>query len=88
MRVFIVTYLCSVVGVYSCAVDAQQCIRVLKRVGSRPARKGTISRNVRAILDEIDQKIAAATPSHVPPAAACNRGLQILVRAALKRILK
>ena len=25
MRVFIVTYLCSVVGVYSCAVDAQQC---------------------------------------------------------------
>ena len=33
MRVFIVTYLCSVVGVYSCAVDAQQCIRALRRVG-------------------------------------------------------
>jgi hypothetical protein len=33
MRVFIVTYLCSVVGVYSCAVDAQQCIRALASVG-------------------------------------------------------
>ena len=33
MRVFIVTYLCSVVGVYSCAVDAEQCIRALKRTG-------------------------------------------------------
>ena len=33
MRVFIVTYLCSVVGVYTCAVDAEQCIRALKRVG-------------------------------------------------------
>eukprot|EP01052_Picozoa_sp_SAG31_P071454 SAG31_NODE_30369_length_382_cov_0.731449_1_plen_63_part_00 len=27
---FIVTYLCSVVGVYTCAVDAEQCIRALK----------------------------------------------------------
>ena len=33
MRVFIVTYLCSVVGVYTCAVDAEQCIRALKRTG-------------------------------------------------------
>eukprot|EP01043_Picozoa_sp_COSAG02_P048034 COSAG02_NODE_4672_length_5107_cov_5.286142_5_plen_74_part_00 len=33
MRVFIVTYMCSVVGAYSCAVDAEQCIRALKRTG-------------------------------------------------------
>ena len=33
MRVFIVTYMCSVIGAYSCAVDAEQCIRALKRVG-------------------------------------------------------
>ena len=37
MRVFIVTYLCSVVGVYTCAVDAEQCIRALKRVGCEGA---------------------------------------------------
>ena len=33
MRVFIVTYMCSVVGTYSCAVDAEQTVRALKRVG-------------------------------------------------------
>ena len=33
MRVFVVTYMCSVVGAYSCGVDAEQCIRRLKRVG-------------------------------------------------------
>ena len=33
MRVFVLTYLCSVVGAYSCAVDAEQCIRALRRVG-------------------------------------------------------
>ena len=31
MRVYIVTYMCTVVGAYSCAVDAEQCIRALKR---------------------------------------------------------
>ena len=33
MRVFIVTYMGSVVGTYSCAVDAEQTVRALKRVG-------------------------------------------------------
>ena len=37
MRVFIVTYMGSVVGTYSCAVDAQQTIRALKRVGCEGA---------------------------------------------------
>ena len=37
MRVFIVTYLCSVVGTYSCAVDAEQTVRALKRVGCEGA---------------------------------------------------
>ena len=27
------TYMCSVVGTYSCAVDAEQTVRALKRVG-------------------------------------------------------
>eukprot|EP01047_Picozoa_sp_COSAG01_P058235 COSAG01_NODE_6834_length_3478_cov_1.203315_4_plen_60_part_00 len=27
------TYMCSVIGAYSCAVDAERCIRALKRIG-------------------------------------------------------
>ena len=34
--------------------------------GSRPTRKGSITRNVRAIMDEIDQDVAAAAPSPAP----------------------
>ena len=31
---YVVTYiLCTIVGVYSCAVDANQCVRSLRRVG-------------------------------------------------------
>ena len=30
---YIVSYLCTIVGVYSCAVDANQCVRALRRVG-------------------------------------------------------
>ena len=28
-----VSYMCTIVGVYSCAVDANQCVRGLQRVG-------------------------------------------------------
>ena len=31
---YIVSYLCTIVGVYSCAVDANQCVRALRRVGT------------------------------------------------------
>ena len=30
---YVVTYMCTIVGVYSCAVDANQCVRSLRRVG-------------------------------------------------------
>ncbi len=30
---YVVTYMCTIVGVYSCAVDANQCVRALRRVG-------------------------------------------------------
>ena len=31
--IYIVSYMCTIVGVYSCAVDANQCVRALRRVG-------------------------------------------------------
>ena len=31
---YVVTYMCTIVGAYSCAVDANQCVRSLRRVGS------------------------------------------------------
>ena len=34
MRVYIVTYLSSVIEVYSCAVDATQTVRRLRRIGN------------------------------------------------------
>ena len=34
MRVFIVSYSCSVIGVYTSAVDANQIVRMLRRIGS------------------------------------------------------
>ena len=30
---YVVTYMCTIVGAYSCAVDANQCVRSLRRVG-------------------------------------------------------
>ena len=30
---YVVSYMCTIVGVYSCAVDANQCVRGLQRVG-------------------------------------------------------
>ena len=30
---YVVSYMCTIVGVYSCAVDANQCVRRLRRVG-------------------------------------------------------
>ena len=30
---YVVGYMCTIVGVYSCAVDANQCVRGLQRVG-------------------------------------------------------
>ena len=30
---YVVTYMCTIVGAYSCAVDANQCVRSLQRVG-------------------------------------------------------
>ena len=32
-KLYVVTYMCTIVGVYSCAVDANQCVRALRRVG-------------------------------------------------------
>ena len=49
--------------------------------GSRPARKGTISRNVRAILDEIDQEIAATTPSPAPASSDAGEPRPVAVGA-------
>ena len=45
------TYLCSVVGVYSSAVDAQQCIRALRRVGCVGATVCEAKLNAETTLD-------------------------------------
>ena len=38
--IYIVSYMCTIVGVYSCAVDANQCVRALRRVGCIAYKSG------------------------------------------------
>ena len=47
------------------AADRRGSITTAQR-GGRPARKGSITKNVRAILSEIDQDVAAAASSPAP----------------------
>ena len=62
MRVFIVTYMCSVVGAYSCAVDAEQCIRALKRTGCTGATVCEARLNMETTVGNLTFKAATGHP--------------------------